>query len=76
MPTVTINAVENPNSCIIKIGKQKVRPLLDTGAAVSLVNSYVNRSLNDHFKLSKQKVNLKSVNGADLKIVDCTNIET
>lgn len=41
LPTVTINAVENPNSCIIKIGKQNFKPLLDTGAAVSLVNSDV-----------------------------------
>lgn len=75
LPTVTTYAVENPNSCIIKIGKQKFRPLLDTGAAVSLVNSDVYWSLPYHSKLLKPKVNLKSVNGADLKIEGCTNIE-
>lgn len=68
LPTVTINAVENPNSCIIKIGKQNFKPLLDTGAAVSLVNSDVYWSLPYHSKLSKPKVNLKSVIGADLKL--------
>lgn len=71
-----ISAVENQISCFIKIGKQRFRPHLDVGAAVSFVIFDVYRSLHDHFKLSKQKVNLKSVNGADLKIVDCTNIET
>lgn len=76
LPTVTINAVENPISCIIKIGKQRLRPHLDVGAAMSFVISDVYRSLHDQFKLSKPKVYLKSVNGADLKTVDCTNIES
>lgn len=43
---------------------------------MSLVNSDVYWSLHDHFKLSKPKVNLKSVNGADSKIEGCTNIES
>lgn len=43
---------------------------------MSFVNFDVYRSLHDHFKLSKPKVHLKSVNGADLKIVDCTNIKS
>lgn len=76
IPTVTINAVENPISCIIKIGIQRFRPHLDVGAAVSFVIFYVYRSLHDQFRLSKTKVYLKSVNGADLKIVDSTNIES
>lgn len=75
LPIFTINSVENPNSCIIKIRKQKFRLLLDTDSAVSLVNSGVYWSLSGHFKLSKPKANLKSVNGADLKFESCTNIE-
>lgn len=55
---------------------QRFRPHLDEGVAVSFVDFVVYRSLHDHFKLSKPKVYLKSVNGADLKIVDCTNIES
>lgn len=47
---------------------------MDTGAAVSLVNADVYWSLPYPSKLSKPKVNLKSVNGADLKIEGCANI--
>lgn len=43
---------------------------------MSFVNFDVYKSLHDHFKLSKPTVYLKSGNGADLKIVDCTNIES
>lgn len=56
--------------------EQRFRPLLDAGAAVLLVNSDDYRSFHDHFKLSKPKVNLKSVNGTDSKIEGCTNIES
>jgi hypothetical protein len=41
LPILTINSIENPNSCIINIGKRRFRPLLDTGAAVSLVSSNI-----------------------------------
>lgn len=75
MPTVTVNSVENPNSCVIRIGRQKFRPLIDTGAAVSIVNSNVHWSLPYPSKLSKPKVNLKSVSGTELKIQGCASIQ-
>ena len=62
LPTFTINSIENPNLCIIYIGKRRFRPLLDMGAAVSLVTSNTYWSLNIFYKLTKPKVNLKSVN--------------
>lgn len=43
---------------------------------MSFVIVDVYRSHHDQFRLSKPKVYLKSVNGADLEIVDCTNIES
>ena len=44
-------------------------------AAVSLVSSSTYRSLNNSYKLTKSKINRKYVNGADLKIEGCTQIE-
>jgi hypothetical protein len=70
-----VNSIDNPNSCIINVGKQRFRPLLDTGAAVSLVNSNVYWSLYNPVKLSKPKVQLKSVNDSSLHIEGCTQIE-
>jgi hypothetical protein len=75
LPTLTINSTENPNSCIINIGKRRFRHLLDTGAAVSLVSSNIFWSLANHIKLSKPKVCLKSVNDSQLQIEGCTQIE-
>ena len=41
MPIINIELVGNPNSCIIKILKQKVRALLDSWAEVSLIHTEV-----------------------------------
>lgn len=43
---------------------------------MSFVNFDVYRSLHDHLSCRNQKFFLKSVNGADLIIVNCTNIES
>lgn len=72
---MTVNSIENLKSCVIRIGRQKFRPLLDTGAAVSIVNSNVYWSLPYPSKLSKPKVNLKSVSGTELKIQGCASIQ-
>lgn len=48
---------------------------MDTEAAVSLVNSNVYWSLSNPAKLSKPKVNLKSVNGFSLCLESCNTIE-
>ena len=41
MPTLKIEFAGNPNSCIIKINKQKFYALLDPGAEVSLIHTRV-----------------------------------
>ena len=45
IPTYKINLAGSPNSCIIKIGKNKFRSLVDTGAEVSLMHRRVYDSL-------------------------------
>ena len=45
IPTYKINSAGSPNSCIIKIGKNKFRSLVDTGAEVSLMHRRVYDSL-------------------------------
>ncbi len=40
-----ISLAGNPNSCLIKIQKQKYRALIDSGAEVSLINRKIYDSL-------------------------------
>ena len=44
----------NPHSCLVKIGKQKYRTLVDTGAEVSLMHRRVYDQLVPKPKLSKK----------------------
>ena len=39
MPVYKIDLLGNPNSCLVKIGKQNFRSLVDSGAEVSLIHS-------------------------------------
>ena len=45
MPIFKIELAGNPNSCIIKINKQKFRALLKSGAEVSLIHTKVYKFL-------------------------------
>ena len=45
IPTYKINLAGTPNSCIIKIGKNKFRSLVDTGAEISLMHRWIYDSL-------------------------------
>ena len=69
-----INLAESPNSCIIKIGKNKFRSLVDTGAEVFLMYRRVYDSLKIKPKLQHKKINLNSVSGDALKIDGCINL--
>ena len=64
----------SPDSCLIKIGTQKFRSLVDSGAEVSLTHRNVYQSMKDQPKLIKKYVNLQSVNGDRLVIDGCINI--
>ena len=58
---IMINSVtKGPNSLLIKIGKQKYRALVDSGAEVSLIHRHVFHSLKNKPKLRKH--DLKSCN--------------
>ena len=63
MPTFKIELAGNPNSCIIKINKQRFCALLDFGAEVSLIHTRVYNSLKEKPKLKKQSAFLQSVKG-------------
>ena len=73
IPTYKINLAGSQNSCIIKIGKNKFRSLVDTGAAVSLMHRRVYDSLKVKPKLEHKKIDLSSVSGYALKIDGCIN---
>jgi hypothetical protein len=44
-PSYRINLAGCPNSCLLKIGKQRYRSLVDPGAKVSLIHNRVYQAL-------------------------------
>ena len=66
--TYKICMAGNPNSCLIKVEKQKFRALVDSGADISLIRRDVYDSLRRKPKLIRQHTNVQSVNGDPLKI--------
>ena len=71
----SINLAGSPNSCVIQLGKQRYRALVDTGAEVSLMHRRVFDKLKDGYVLGKQKVNLQAVNGDRLQVDVCATIK-
>lgn len=63
-----INISGNPNSCLIKLGKQRFRALVDTGAEVSLMHRRVYDCLKVKPKFTFKRVNLQTANGSSLKV--------
>ena len=55
--TYKINLAGSANSCIIKIGKNKFKFLVDTGAEVSLMHRRVYDLLKVKPKLQHKKIN-------------------
>ena len=64
-----------PNSCLVKVGKQRIRTLVDTGAECSLMHLSIYDQLKDRPKLLNKKVCLQSANGTELKCDRCVNVQ-
>ena len=62
-----INVSGSPNSCLLKIGKQRYRTLVDTGAESSLMHRCIYDQLKNKPKLVNKKVCLQSTNGSKLR---------
>ena len=62
-----INVSGSPNSCLLKIGKQRYRTLVDTGAECSLMHRRIYDQLKNKPKLVNKKVCLQSANGSELR---------
>ena len=73
--TYKVNISGNPNSCIVFIGKQKFRCLVDTGAECSLMHRRVYDNLKNKPKLLKKNINLQSANGTQLNLDGCVNVQ-
>lgn len=71
----SVNLNKNPNSCIIHIGKNRYRALVDTGAEVSLMHRRVYDSLKIKPKLQRSDVKLQSAGGNPLKLDGSINID-
>ncbi|MEW8091488.1 MAG: retropepsin-like aspartic protease, partial [Candidatus Thiodiazotropha endolucinida] len=72
--TFRINVSGNPNSCIVRIDKQKYRSLVDTGAECSLMHRRIYDQLKFKPKLQNKKISLQSANGSELKVDGCINV--
>ena len=73
MPVFKIELAGNPNSCIIKINKQKFCTVLDCGAEVSLIHARVYNSLKEKPNLKKQSAFLQSVKGDSIDVGRCAS---
>ena len=73
--TFKISVSGSPNSCLVKIGKQRIRTLVDTGAECSLMHRRIYDQLKDRPKLRNKKVCLQSANGTELKCDGCVNVQ-
>ena len=75
MPTFQIKLTSNPNSCIIKINKQKFHALLDFDVELSLIHTRAYNSLKGKSKLKKQSAFLQSVNGDSTAVDGCASLK-
>ena len=73
--TFKIELAGNPNSCIIKINKQKFHALLDSGAEVSPIHSKVYYYQKEKPKLKKQIAFLQSVKGYSIDVDGCASLK-
>ena len=74
MPVYKIDLLGNPNSCLVKIGKQSFRALVDSGAEVSLIHSRAYQNLKDKPKLMNKKVHLQSASGQPMIVDGSINV--
>lgn len=74
-PLYKIELAGSPSSCLIKIEKQNLRALVDSGAEISLMHARIYKSLKQAPKLMKKSVNLQSVNGSSLSVLGYAEID-
>ena len=73
--TFKISVSGSPNSCLVKIGKQRYRTLVDTGAECSLMHRRIYDQLKNKPSLINKKVCLQSANGTELKCDGCITVQ-
>ncbi len=71
---IKISLAGHPSSCIINIGKQKYRALIDTGAEVSLMSKRIYDLLKDRPKLQRKTVSIHAVNSGPLSVDGCIKL--
>ena len=72
--TYKIGVSGSPNSCLVNVGKQKFRTLVDTGAECSLMHRRIYDQLKNRPRLNNKKVCLQSANGSELKCDGCITV--
>ena len=70
-----ISVSGSPNSCLVKIGKQRYRTLVDTGAECSFMHRRIYDQLKNKPRLINKKVCLQSANDTELKYDGCITVQ-
>ena len=65
----------NPSTCLIRIDRQNVRALVDSGAQVSLINRKLYNNLRYKPRITKEPIILNSVSGEKLHIDGVAHLE-
>lgn len=69
-----ISLAGKPNSCILQIGKQRFRALVDTGAEISLIHRKIFDNLKDKPKVTRLRPLIQGVSGKTLSVLGCADI--
>ena len=73
--TYKISVSGSPNSCLVKIGKQRYRTLVDRGAECSLTHRRIYDQLKNKSRLINKMFFLQSANGTELKCDGCITVQ-
>ena len=74
MPACKIELLGNPNSCLVKIGKQVFRSIVDSRAEVSIIHRRAYQNLKDKPKLMNKKVYLQTASGQPMIVDGSINV--
>lgn len=74
MPSLNLNISTNPSSCLIVLGKNQYRSLIDSGADCCIINKRIYDKLSNKPPLLHEEVGLNSVNGSSLVIHGYVNL--
>ena len=69
VPIYSLSVTDHPTSCLVKIGHNQIRSLIDTGAELSLLSERAYNSLKYRPPLKRKNIALQAANGSGIKVL-------